>query len=228
MRYQGYLSVAAGMSERGARWCAGSVDVVWMIPDQRHDLSIWERERDLLLEDWLEAHLDSWPNNEHRVDVHRGQVDVSCLVAHLPECELRARLASDLDAMCHMLIAVAPSPKPARIKIELGKVQDDQCRKFHVDKLRLRVLSTYLGPGTEWICEDSVDRRHVGGSACCPADANRAILRDPAGLRRARTGDVLFMKGTAWPGNEARGLVHRSPSIAGRGVTRLVFVATVM
>lgn len=37
----------------------------------------------------------------------------------------------------------------ATVRVRLEPVGDDRCRKFHVDRSRFRLLTTYRGPGTE-------------------------------------------------------------------------------
>ncbi len=49
------------------------------------------------------------------------------------------------------------------------------------------------------------------------ADERSGLLRADAVVHRASAGDLVVMKGTEWPGNEARGAVHRSPSWATGG-----------
>lgn len=58
-----------------------------------------------------------------------------------------------------------------------------------------------------------------------PDEANRAIVRDMLGVRRARAGDVLLMKGWLLAGPSA-GLVHRSPPIEGTGRARVVLAVS--
>ena len=44
------------------------------------------------------------------------------------------------------------------IKLRLETTDKDGCRRFHVDRTRLRLLCTYRGPGTEWLADEQVDR----------------------------------------------------------------------
>ena len=47
------------------------------------------------------------------------------------------------------------------------------CPRWHVDRVGLRLLSTWVGPATEWLNEDFADRRQLGSAAptratsCC-------------------------------------------------------------
>lgn len=103
----------------------------------------------------------------------------------------------------------------SELKATLCVIDDGACRKFHADRVGLRLLCTYVGPGTEWLEEGEFDRSLLLGLPCrSPGDLERfnaEVSRHGAATRRARAGDVVVLKGTAWPGNEARGVIHRSP-----------------
>jgi hypothetical protein len=133
----------------------------------------------------------------------------------------RTWLADDVVDLVTRFAAVARS---ARVRIGLGAVHGDQCRKFHADMHRYRLITTYAGPGTEWVPEEAVDRAAMEHPPDCPCDANREIVRDAAAVRRAATGDVLVMRGSLAPGG--RGAVHRSPPIEAEGIARIVLVVT--
>ncbi|MEN9579960.1 MAG: hypothetical protein RJA70_2969 [Pseudomonadota bacterium] len=111
-----------------------------------------------------------------------------------------------------------------RLRVSLGAVRSDQCRKFHVDYLRYRLITTYVGPGTEWVPDDSVRREALDHPPDCPCDANKAIVREAAAVRHAVAGEVVVMKGDRHPNR--RGAVHRSPPIEGTGRVRVVLIAS--
>jgi hypothetical protein len=102
----------------------------------------------------------------------------------------------------------------------------DDCRKFHVDWVGLRLIITYVGPGTEWVPNDSVHRPALQASWRSLAAINRRIVPDPRRVMVAAAGDVLLLKGESYPGNAGFGAVHRSPPIAESGRVRLLFKLT--
>ncbi len=78
----------------------------------------------------------------------------------------------------------------ATLRLRLEHVADDACRKFHVDAVRLRLLCTYAGLGTEWI--------------------------DPAGqVQRMPLMQAGLFKGAAYPDAAPR-VLHRSPPVSHR------------
>jgi hypothetical protein len=107
------------------------------------------------------------------------------------------------------------------LKLKIAVIDTNACQKFHADWLRLRLIVTYTGPGTEYVPDAGVARQHLGQPMPLE-EANAAIVPDPGLVRRAQPGDVILLKGEAWPGNAGRGAVHRSPPIQGTGARRLV------
>jgi len=57
-------------------------------------------------------------------------------------------LYSDIRKLAEFFAKISGSPV---VKLRLEHVTDDACRKFHVDHVGMRLLCTYIGPGTEWI-----------------------------------------------------------------------------
>jgi len=102
----------------------------------------------------------------------------------------------------------------------------DDCRKFHVDWVGLRLIVTYVGPGTEWVSNDGVHRPALHANWRSLAAINRRIVPDPRRVMAAAAGDVLVLKGESYPGNAGLGAVHRSPPIAERGGVRFLFKLT--
>ena len=105
--------------------------------------------------------------------------------------------------------------KEAMVRIET--TIDDGCRRYHVDRSRLRLLSTYRGPGTEWLTNEQVDRHNLRSGA-----PNEEIVRFGQPNRMAPFWVGLF-KGSLYPNMADSGLVHRSPPIDGTGQFRVRF-----
>jgi hypothetical protein len=103
------------------------------------------------------------------------------------------------------------------VTLRLVTTDDDDCRRYHVDRTHLRLLCTYRGPGTEWLTNDQVDRLAQATGA-----PNEEIIRfgEPSKFEPFWVG---ILKGDAYPGNAGYGLVHRSPPISGSGETRVLF-----
>jgi hypothetical protein len=93
-------------------------------------------------------------------------------------------LEQDVAILARLFATVT---RAASVRLRLEHVNDNACRRHHVDAVRLRLLCTYAGPGTEWV--------------------------DPAGEnRRMPTFQVGIFKGSAYPDAGPR-VLHRSPPV---------------
>jgi hypothetical protein len=96
------------------------------------------------------------------------------------------------------------------------------CRRFHVDRVGLRLICTWQGRGTQWLEHQDVNRRWLGhGTPRDVPDERSGLIRRGAQIHELNTFDIGVFKGEAWPGNEARGAVHRSPAV-NRGQWRVM------
>jgi len=95
-------------------------------------------------------------------------------------------------------------------RLHLRTIDNNACNKFHVDGYHLRLFSTYLGPGTEWLPEEAVHRTSLGS-------ANEQIVAIPSKVQRMSSGHVGILKGEI-PNrfNPVGGIVHRSPELSGQ------------
>lgn len=112
----------------------------------------------------------------------------------------------DLMALLKRFRALAETPT-ARLRVE--RIASDACRRWHADNVVLRLLCTYVGPGTQIL----------------PTPEAAAVLRggEPPTTATAwsvRTGDVVVLPGRRHP--TTMPVVHRSPPIAGTGDVRVL------
>ncbi len=91
-----------------------------------------------------------------------------------------------------------------RVKVLDGPM----CPRFHVDQVPARMLITYAGPGTEWIAHNDIDPQRMASKEPEP-------LRQGCPVRSLATGSWSLLKGGRWD-SDFRGVLHRSPSDAGR------------
>jgi len=81
---------------------------------------------------------------------------LAMLVAGCIPAELRWALEKDIVELVRLYQRLAD---PKCIVVALLLAADDACRRFHTDELGLRLLCTYVGPGTECAPDHAVDRR---------------------------------------------------------------------
>jgi hypothetical protein len=94
-----------------------------------------------------------------------------------------------------------------RMELRLEVVRTDSCRKWHADYVTARLITTYVGEGTDWLDDADAERVAAG--------------QDPLNPQRLRTFDVGLFKGRLATDRPA---IHRSPPIAGTGAARLLLV----
>ena len=144
---------------------------------------------------------------------------------------LRAALAADIDRLVRAYARVTGKED---VRIKLTSCDGDECRLFHVDHVGVRFITTYTGPGTEWLEDSAARREHLGGRGLpknITVDAiNNAIVADWTRVHRLPRFAVAAFRGSR-PNlvegksvNQTLAIVHRSPPIAGTGLRRLRLV----
>jgi hypothetical protein len=96
-----------------------------------------------------------------------------------------------------------------RLCLRLDVIEDDACRKFHVDNVRYRLVTTYRGPGTQWLPPHALATLPPGS----PISSDH--------IRQLERGWVAVMRGSRGATAGHPGVLHRSPSIEGKGIARL-------
>jgi hypothetical protein len=149
--------------------------------------------------------------------VEVGQRRIADLLRPAPKRLIAARsaFAADLHRLIGLFAGVAET-MVVRVKLEVER--EDRCRYFHTDHVGLRLLCTYLGPGTEWVPDDFVERAALGGGD------NAAIVPDPHRVERLPPFWVGLFKGDLHPDCPGSGCIHRSPPIEHRRKTARILL----
>lgn len=117
---------------------------------------------------------------------------------------LHAALIDDAAQLAQLFCAVMGL---TALELRLEVVRTDSCRKFHADYVTARLITTYVGEGTDWLDEAEAARIAKGGA--------------PVWINRLAAFDVGLFKGKLATDHPA---IHRSPPIAGSGAARLLMV----
>jgi len=166
------------------------------------NLAIWTRRLNPRLRAWIGA-LDLTALKDGRWDLPLAglprRLTAGLTGIGLPAGPGRALLAADLARLACLL---SRRTGCWAVTVRLESVDHDACRRFHADNVPVRLITTYAGPGTQWLDDTGAERR----------------------LRQMQPGHVGLFKGDAWPGNRGRGILHRSPPVEGTGRRRLLAV----
>lgn len=119
------------------------------------------------------------------------------LMRKLPEAEGRALLVEDIVELMDMFTCLLDCHQ---VGLRMTVLDKAMCPKFHRDNLPVRLVTTYIGNGTEW---------------------RYSLAANDQDYCTAETGEVILLKGEAWPNNEGHGVWHRSPEQQ-QGERRLV------
>jgi hypothetical protein len=95
----------------------------------------------------------------------------------------QSAFVADISGLCTLFHDITDA---SEIGIRLEVTDRQTCPKFHTDRVFLRMMTTYHGPGTEWL--------------------------DQGEVRQAAAGEVLLAKGELW-GGVSGACVHRSPPL---------------
>ncbi len=166
--------------------------------------AIWERRPLLRFQNWIDQlYPEQLPSVRValRPDAVSDAVLHACDIAGAPDCLERAMLADDIAALAHRFAALMSAPY---LRLRLDVVTGNACKRFHVDAVTARLLCTYRGAGT-----------HYGVAA---------EGAQPQRIHTAPTGAPVVLRGSLWPNEPPRRVLHRSPPIAGSGETRLLLV----
>ena len=117
-----------------------------------------------------------------------------------------------LDDISELLGLFQKVTKASTFRLLLSTVSTNMCRKFHSDINNLRMLCTYIGPGTRWIPDEAIDLDAMARKEDTAIDLQK--------VQQAGTGEVVVLKGALYPG--ANPILHRSPTIEEKGERRLL------
>ena len=136
---------------------------------------------------------------------------ISSLEAYFNEYQLKVPLLlKDLEELLHQFGDIA---KCQSFRLLLTTVDTNMCRKFHTDINDLRLLCTYIGPGTLWLPNEAMHDEP-------PQNKSDDIVVDGSLIQQASEGDVVILKGALYP--DADPVLHRSPPIEEKGEKRLL------
>ena len=188
-------------------------DILHSIRNPFTALALWHRRLPASIEEWLNSlSLDQLPRG--RLLARRAEFGLALEEFLSASATPRGRGASHFIAdAVNISTLFADIAGLEMVDIGLKAIQHDACWMFHRDYVSLRALTTYLGPGTQLVAASEADR----------ALKDQTIFRGR--VREVPRHSVAIFKGAT--DAAGRGVVHRSPPIAGTGQTRLVLTLNI-
>ncbi len=171
-------------------------------------LALWERPMPDLMRCLAALPTSRLPSGRVLVRLDDAPAALARLLGESPlgDAPLTQALLADMLDLTQRFATIA---RTDRVDIRLDKLAHNACWKFHRDHVRLRLLATYRGPQTQIV---------PPSHSAWAMTAQRAY-QGP--LEELTPGTVALFKGAC--AADDCGIVHRSPPIAGTGITRLLF-----
>lgn len=194
-----------------------SPDVLTSIYEEWVNLAVLQRSLTADIEEYCHGLVEEKPNFNLRT-VIKSEIAARSLQSLLPELKGKDALVEDLALLVEMYACLFDLDE---IGLRLQVLDRAMCPRFHTDKLGCRLVSTYLGEGTEWLSNHELDRSKLGSGNMGLSDEESGLFTRAAAIQQVCKGDVVLLKGDGWYGNEGLGAVHRSPLVAS-GSKRIV------
>lgn len=172
------------------------------------NMAVWERQPSASLTMECQALLAEKGFTGHRLTLSANKL--RHLNDALPDLIPYPHLKADVRLLAEMFSCLFGL---RTIGLRLTPLTGSMCPRFHVDRVPCRLITTYVGTGTEWLPHDLVDRSKLGVGSNGLSDAQSGLYSSPQAIQTLHPGDVALLKGEAWEGNEGAGLVHRSPTV---------------
>lgn len=175
-----------------------SAEVLTRIFDPEVNLVIWQRQPDPAIQaysEWLAASLETagMPTFSQLQTVVEPAELPALLAQRLPDAAGKPEFIADLQLLSQMLTCLMDC---SAVGFRLKLLPQPMCPRFHTDHVALRLLVTYSGAGTEWL--------NAAQSSVMERQQQRPQQLKPA--------EVALLKGSAWQGNQAGAIWHRSPA----------------
>lgn len=177
------------------------------------NMAVWRRGADVRCESAIRAllaaryavALDQDPASAAQIGA-----EIQSLVGRHCDSRSARALAADVWNLVGIFCGLADT-NHARVRLE--RIEDDGCLLFHADTLRLRMLCTYAGPGTEWVENENARFDELGLRARSIEETNRAIVIDETRIRHVSPWHVAVFSGRLR--EDTPPLIHRSAPVRG-------------
>jgi hypothetical protein len=184
------------------------------IYEEQCNLAVWQRTLDSQFLQQLEKFIKQQGqlNVAKQIGAETIQQDIAHLAMDTPfAARLQTYIGELIDMFCCLFDAKT-------VGFRISTLHKAMCPRFHVDKVPCRLVTAFLGSGSQWIEHNQVNKACFSLSS---NDKGSGLSTNESKIHTLRNGDVAIMKGEMWEGNEGAGLVHRSPPVE-KGQTRIV------
>lgn len=188
---------------------AGDAGILADIYKETCNIAIWQRQLDPSFLASLQQFVQSGSSltMAKQISINKLQDDIQSLAAGEPFAK---QLHAYIAELCEMYACLFDAKT---IGFRISTLNRAMCPRFHVDRVVCRLVTTFLGDGSQWLEQDKVFRDRLGHSSGKKSDSASGIYQTENDIQKLHTGDVALLKGELWQNNENGGLVHRSPPV---------------
>ena len=177
----------------------------------QNDINISIYNRDISL---LENEINKLIQLDLDINIHGSIINILNEIKNLIDPSQYNLILQDISTLLNIFQEISNSKN---LRLLLATIDNNMCRKFHMDNNDLRLLCTYSGPGTLWLKENNLNR-----IALESRQGNESIIINKTNIDQAETGSVIILKGAKYSEEASHGVVHRSPTIEENGGKRLL------
>lgn len=191
-------------------WCADTSPLILSeIVSEYTSTAVWQRESNTVISDYFASvfrYMGLGIKTVFAMDsLKQGLNDA------LPDGEGKEQVIEDIYLLSDMLTCLFDCND---VGLRLAPLSSAMCPNFHVDKIPVRLVTTYLGNGTEWLpIENLYEQPNSDAFNKTPKALNKGYYNINE-VRQINGFDVALLKGSAWPGHEHMAAVHRSCALA--------------
>ena len=171
------------------------------------NISIWERKLNNKIIEAGKTILDNNPKIEFSEVVKPKNV-LNMLKKELVHSKEGLFLFNDISKLVKLFCELFDED---HAWLRIDAITKPMCPRFHTDYVRCRLVTTYVGPGTQWLPHHLVNRSKLGHGNQGQPDDKSGLFQKNVKIEQLDIGHVALLKGESWDGNNGSGLVHRSP-----------------
>ena len=170
-----------------AHWASGlDLAVLAEVFDEAITIAIMQRQLDSAMRASIAAQCAAQPWQL----AWRGPADATleqALIRSMPAPQQATELIADVRLLAK---AVACLFDVEAVGIRMRLLDGAMCPRFHCDNLPARLVTTYSGPGSEWLPEQALERAGLGK----PEPGKPEVVLDASAIRQLAEGDVCLLK----------------------------------
>lgn len=171
-------------------------------------VAIWQRESNLLVEEYFRSCFNELRNGVRQVfSVTRIK---SGLAEELPEHHGKQQAIEDIYLLADMLTCLFNCEA---VGLRLAPLNKAMCPKLHTDNIPVRLVSTYLGSGTQWLPREALTEQPFTSLREHLKVVEQNSIEEEA-IQQMSAFDVGLLKGSAWDEQENMAAIHRSCAVA--------------